>query len=122
MLLCEESLSLLRYRFISLTAILSMALVETGWMLLSCGLWNLTQLVSSRPSSRAAAVPGHVQSFVVVVMKKKKTNREMPILLNASKGLCLAPVLGKSEIYWSLCVRRKSGSGYQIAHQRQVLM
>lgn len=54
--------------------------------------------------------------------KKKKKERKMSILLNASKGLCLAPVLIKGKIYWSLCLRRKSGSDYQIAHQRQVLM
>lgn len=52
----------------------------------------------------------------------EKREREIPFLLNASKGLCLAPVLIKGEIYWSLCVRRKSESGYQIADQRQVLM
>lgn len=48
--------------------------------------------------------------------------RKILILLNASKGLCLAPVLIKGEIYWSLCLRRKSGFYYQIVHQRQVLM
>lgn len=58
----------------------------------------------------------------VVAIKEKRKHREIPILLNTSKGLCLAPVLIKGEIYWSLCVRRKSGSDYQIAHQRQVLM
>lgn len=87
-------------------------------MFLSCGLWNLSQLVSLCSSSWLAVVPGHVQSLVVVMRKE----REIPFLLNASKGLCLAPVLIKGEIYWSLCVRRKSESGYQIADQRQVLM
>lgn len=62
----------------------------------------------------------HVQSFVVVIMKKKIG--KILILVNASKGLCLAPVLIKDEIYWSLCLRRKSGFDYQIAHQRQVLL
>lgn len=60
--------------------------------------------------------------FVIVIVVGKKKPRKIPILLNASKGLCLSPVLIKGEIYWSFCLRRKSGSDYQIAHQRQVLM
>lgn len=66
----------------------------------------MLQLIKSlSPAAGLPPSPWPWAVFFVIVIFMKKTGK-IAILLNASKGLCLAPVLIKGEIYWSLWAER----------------